>query len=287
VLLTFAVLLQFGSFLSSGDRAAPVENRLPGILRAFVMHRRRLLEVAVDFALIVASFTVAFIVRVQGEGTPWMRHIFDLSIPVVLAARYAAFIAFGLYRGVWRYAGARDAVNIVCAVVVSEVVAFGVLSLTVIWNDFPRGVFIIDAFICTALIGASRFGERAIDGVVSELRTRGGQRRTLIVGAGRGGRSLLRELRETPGERVIGFVDDDASLRRRRLQGVPVLGQVDEIGLVLGRTHPDAVLVTIPDAARDRLDAVVEACGRAGVPCRFVRREIDLDPRVVLGATAD
>jgi hypothetical protein len=44
------------------------------------------------------------------------------------------------------------------------------------------------------------------------------------------------------------------------------------------------VLVTIPDAPRERLDLVLEACTRAGVPCRFVRREIDLDPSAVLGA---
>jgi hypothetical protein len=44
--------------------------------------------------------------------------------------------------------------------------------------------------------------------------------------------------------------------------------------------------VTIPDAPRERLDLVVEACMRADVPCRFVRRETDLDPRVVLGASA-
>jgi len=47
------------------------------------------------------------------------------------------------------------------------------------------------------------------------------------------------------------------------------------------------VLVTIPDAPRDRLDAIVGACTAAGVPCRFVRREIDLDPRVVLGSAAE
>jgi len=44
------------------------------------------------------------------------------------------------------------------------------------------------------------------------------------------------------------------------------------------------VLVTIPDAPRERLDLVVEGCSQAEVPCRFVRRETDLDPRVVLGA---
>ena len=45
--------------------------------------------------------------------------------------------------------------------------------------------------------------------------------------------------------------------------------------------------MTIPDAPRERLDGVVEACGRAGVPCRFVRREIDLDPAVALGAAVE
>jgi FlaA1/EpsC-like NDP-sugar epimerase len=94
------------------------------------------------------------------------------------------------------------------------------------------------------------------------------------------------ELRETAGERVLGFVDDNPRLRRRKIRGVPVLGGLDELSRVLGRTEPDIVLVTIPDAPRERLDAVVAACAEAGVPCRFVRREVDLDPRVVLGTTA-
>ena len=44
------------------------------------------------------------------------------------------------------------------------------------------------------------------------------------------------------------------------------------------------MLVTIPQAPADRLDAVVRACAAADVPCRFVRRETDLDPVAVLGA---
>jgi FlaA1/EpsC-like NDP-sugar epimerase len=110
--------------------------------------------------------------------------------------------------------------------------------------------------------------------------------RTLIVGAGRAGRSLLRELRETPGEHVVGFVDDDSRLRGRRLQGVPVLGGAHELERILSAAGPETVLVTIPDAPRERLDLVVEGCARAQVPCRFVRRETDLDPRVVLGAAS-
>jgi hypothetical protein len=46
------------------------------------------------------------------------------------------------------------------------------------------------------------------------------------------------------------------------------------------------VLVTIPDAPHHRLEAIVAECADAGVDCRFVRREIDLDPTAVLGAAA-
>ena len=107
--------------------------------------------------------------------------------------------------------------------------------------------------------------------------------RTLIVGAGRSGRSLLRELRESPGVRVVGFVDDDPEFRRRRIQGVPVVANLEEIGWAIGRLSPEAVLVTIPDADRIRLELVIEACKRADISCRFVRRHMDIDPAVAFG----
>ena len=286
VLLTFALLVQFASVLSDVERA-PGLVRERGWLRTFVVNPRRLIESFVDFALITAAFAAAYYLRLQGGGSDYERHIFLVSLAVLLAVRYAAFIPFGLYRGVWRYAGARDAGSIVAAVVLSEVIAYLILDATQAWGSFPRGIFIIDALICTVLVGASRFWERAFVRAVSSFTGRGDRRRTLIVGAGRGGRSLLRELRETPGEQVVGFVDDDRRLARRRLQGVPVLGGTADIGRILSRARPDTVLVTIPDAPRERLDRVIDACADAEVPCRFVRRETDLDPRVVLGATVD
>jgi len=117
--------------------------------------------------------------------------------------------------------------------------------------------------------------------------TSGSDRRLDILDAGLTGRSLMLELRETAGERVVGFVDDNPRLRRRRVHGVPVLGSSEELPRILERSTPAIVLVTIPDAPRDRLDAIVAACADADVTCQFVRREIDLDPRVVLGSTAE
>jgi UDP-GlcNAc:undecaprenyl-phosphate GlcNAc-1-phosphate transferase len=286
VLITFAFLLQFGSYLADTERT-PQPDGATSFIRSLLVHRRRFLEVVVDFALICASFTIAFIIRAEGTGVPWQRHVFNLALPAILISRYVFFMLFGLYRGVWRYAGARDAASIFAAVALSEVAAFLFISATVVWNGFPRGTFLIDVLLCSLLIGLARFWERGAAHAIQSVVRRSDQERTLIVGAGRSGRSLLRELRETPGARVIGFVDDSAAFRRRRIQGVPVVATLDEIGWAIGRLTPDTVLVTIPDARREGLDAVVEACRRADFSCRFVRRQMDLDPAAVLGAAVE
>ena len=287
VLVTFAFLLQLGSYLADVNRSeAPQETA--SFLRSLLVHRRRLIEVLVDFALITSAFTAAYIIREETLGPGWSRHVFNLSLPVLLISRYVFFVLFGLYRGVWRYAGARDAAMIFGAVVASEATTFLFIWATVPWNGFPRGTYAIDLLICSFLIGVSRFWER---GVAHALRTfvgRGEQERFLIVGAGRSGRSLLRELRESRSARVLGFLDDDPQLRRRRIQGVAIVAGVREIGWALGRFAPDTVLVTIPDAPTDCINGIIEACRRADVSCRFVRRQIDVAPLTALQqATAE
>ena len=286
VLVTFALLVQFAGFLVDLERGALADQEaVPGSwrMRTVVLHRRRLFEVLLDFVLITACFSGAYFLIVQGIGTTYERHVFTVALPAVLVTRYIAFILLGLYQGIWRFAGSREAASIVVGVAVSELAAVGIVVATTPLGGFPVSVFVLDALLCMPVIGASRFGERALFRARSTLRERDA-RRTLIVGAGRSGRSLLRELRETPGERVVGFVDDDPRLHRRRLLGVSVRGGILDMERILTTVQPDTVLVTIPQAPADRLDAVVRACAAADVPCRFVRRETDLDPVVVLGA---
>jgi UDP-GlcNAc:undecaprenyl-phosphate GlcNAc-1-phosphate transferase len=286
VVLTFVLLVQFASFLADVERRPLAAGEPMALTQAFAVHWRRVVEVIVDCGMITGSAIGAYLIVFGWPGSQSERFIFGLTLPVLLAARYLAFIPFGLYRSIWRYAGARDAAAIVTAVVLSEVVTLAFMVLTQDMRDFWRSFFIVDALICMAAIGASRFAERAIVTGTRSMRDRTA-RRTLIVGAGRTGRSLMRELRETAGERVVGFVDDNPRLRRRRVHGVQVVGTSGELPRILERIETDVVLITIPDAPRERLDEIVAACEDAGVPCRFVRREIDLDPRVVLGSTAE
>jgi UDP-GlcNAc:undecaprenyl-phosphate GlcNAc-1-phosphate transferase len=285
VLVTFALLAQFGGALAGVDESRPNGSGLT-FWRTLELHWGRALEVAGDFVLVTAAFAAAYLLRFEGIGTVNQRELFTDALPVILASRYAIFIVFGLYSSIWRYVGARDAMQIVAAVLLSEAVAVGLLAISdeTAFATFSRSVFAIDALLCTVLIGASRFGARALARALPRFAYRGERTRTLIVGAGRGGRSLARELHETPGEKAIGFIDDNPRLQRRRLQGVPVLGTAADIDRVLARAQPDTVLVTIPAAPRERLDFVLQGCARAGVPCVVLRRETAPAAEAALGS---
>ncbi len=281
VLLTFALIVQFASFLADVDRSeTPGAEPREGFLRALIVHRRRFVEVVVDGVVITAAFYGAYVLRIGSNGTPSQQSFFIATLPVLLFARYLVFIPLGLYRGVWRYVDVRDAIRIAIAVFTSEVLAFAFMSATRFRGDFPRAIFVIDVLLCTVLIGASRFWERAAYRGVTTLRSSGPRRRVLVVGAGRSGRSFARELRETPGEQIVGFVDDDPRLWRRRLIGVPVLGATDDMPEIVAAARPDLVFVAIPDAPSARLNLVFDACADASVDCKIVRREIETRPFV-------
>jgi UDP-GlcNAc:undecaprenyl-phosphate GlcNAc-1-phosphate transferase len=288
VLVTFALLIQLAGWLTDIDEGEAQPGTEPVRLTRILLRPRRLVEIAVDFALVTAAFTASYLLFVHGSGTDYEKHIFVVSLPVILAASYLVFIPAGLYSGVWRYAGAREAAAVVLAVAVANLLAYAAIWFSSRpFGDFPQRIYVVNALLAVVLVGASRFAERALFRAHSTFTDRRDRRRTLIVGAGRSGRSLLRELRETQGEHVIGFVDDDRRLRGRRMQGVPVLGSLADVERVLATVQPDVVLVTIPRAPRERLSEVVQACERARVPCRFVRREIDVDPLVAMGAAAE
>jgi FlaA1/EpsC-like NDP-sugar epimerase len=280
VLLTFVLLVQFASVLADLEergRRGDAESGLP--VRALVQPRR-LIEVLADFVAILVSFSLAYLLLVDGLGTGYQREIYVAALPILLGTRYVAFVAFGVYRRIWRYAGARDLASIAVATFVSAPVALGLLAATRPLKEFPWEIFVVDALLCFVLVSGSRLVLRALP----QLRDRGG-RRVLVVGAGRSGRSLARELQETAGERVIGFLDDNVRLRRRRIQGVIVIGDLDEAARFVPGL--DEVLVSIPDAPVERLQPVLDACTGAGVPCRFVRRDTTMAPPSLVEALAE
>ena len=275
VLVTFVLLVQFGSFLSDLEERSRrgVETPEPPLWRALVFEPRRLLEVVVDFVLVCSSFLVAHLLLIGGKGTDFERSIFLSALPILLTTRYVFFVALGVYRRIWRFATARDVVPIAVGCAGSAIVSYFVLIALRPIGSFPAvEVFVVDAVLCTLLVGGSRLAWRLLPEVRAGRQPR---RRVLVVGAGRTGRGLARELREGGEAVVVGFLDDNPRVRRRRILGITVLGDLDEADRAIARVSAEEVLVTIPEASSDRLGAVLRAAEAAGVPCRIVRRHTE------------
>ncbi|MGL6279208.1 MAG: hypothetical protein ACRC50_06595 [Gaiella sp.] len=263
VLATFVLLVQFGAFLSELSESAR-EGR-PGdtsLRHALVVEPRRLVEVLVDFALTCVSFFAAYALVVGGLGGDAQKGTFLATLPVLLAVRYVGFVAFRVYRRAWRYAHAVDFGALLLACLVSELVAWAILAATRDLGDFPARVFTVDVVLFAALATAARLAQRLLPSA-----RHAGRRRVLVVGAGSAGRAAARTLREH-GMRVVGFVDDDPRLQRRRVLGAPVVGTLGEVGAAIEALHPDEVVVAIAED-RDRVAAVRAVCGDEGVPMRL------------------
>ncbi len=278
VLVTFVVLVQFGSFLSDLEERSRrgIEGPEPSLWRALIFEPRRLVEVLADFVLICASFLAAYVLAVDGSGTTYERSVYLSALPVLLGSRYVFFVALGVYRRVWRFATARDVVPIAVGCFGSAIAAFLILIALRPIGSFPAAeIFAVDAILCTVLVGASRLTLRLLPETVGLWAER---RRVLIVGAGRTGRGLARELREDRESRVVGFLDDNPRVRRRRIVGIRVVGSLDEAERAIANTRADEVLVSIPAASHERLEHVLHAAEAAAIPCRLVRRHVELSP---------
>ncbi len=157
--------------------------------------------------------------------------------------------------------------------VVSQV-ATGTVDVNV-----PPGVLTLFFLLTLGLVGGARFVARTIyERPLRGFRPGKDARRVLIVGAGDGGRLVLREVIRNPGLGLnpVGFVDDDARLHGQRVDGVKVLGPRRDLDRILDEVEPDEVIIAIPSAPGAVRADVVAACRERGVPVRTLPTVFEL-----------
>jgi FlaA1/EpsC-like NDP-sugar epimerase len=154
------------------------------------------------------------------------------------------------------------------ASLLATLAAFGIVLATRDLGDFARSIFAVYAVAAALLAVTARWLVRFVP---EAGRADDDRRRVLVVGAGATGRGYVRDLRRAGDRNVVGFLDDSPKLRRRRVLGVPVLGTTGDAATVLAATRADELVITIPDAPPQQLDAVERACESAAVGCSVVR----------------
>ena len=268
VLVTFALLVQFGGFLgelSEQSRTRPAGDT--SFRHALTIDVRRLAEVLFDFVLLCGAYLLAFLPFVSGGGTEFQRGTFQAVLPILVGTTYVVFVLLGVYRRAWRYATVRDLAGLALATVLATLGAFGVVLATRDLGDFSAGVFALHALLAAGGVTAARIAMRWVP--APGRGREGSERRILLVGAGRDGRAMARELRRAGKVRVVGFLDDDARLQRTRVHGVPVLGTLDDAAAVLETIRADELLVTLGDAPTAQLDQLDRVATAAAVTCRL------------------
>ena len=102
--------------------------------------------------------------------------------------------------------------------------------------------------------------------------------KVLIIGTGKRAMRLSRKLRESVewGVDIVGHLDSDPTRVGPSVLGFPVLGTVADISAVLKRHVVDEVILAIPRAMIDDVDAIAYACEEEGVRCRFMADMFDL-----------
>lgn len=92
-------------------------------------------------------------------------------------------------------------------------------------------------------------------------------RALLVVGTGRRARRFVDRVQShvTWGLRVVGFLDDDARLIGRKVDGVEVIGQLSDLPRILREWVVDEVIFVVPRSWMSRIEPAILQCELVGV----------------------
>ena len=113
----------------------------------------------------------------------------------------------------------------------------------------------------------------------------------VIIGAGGHGKVVLDILRRDPDASIIGFIDDDKSLHNKAVDGVPVLGTVRSLSVLMSRYKLDAAVIAVGDnnVRADLFDKLAKfglKLKRAIHPHALIAHDVDIGEGAVIAAGA-
>ena len=237
-----------------------------------------------DLLVLSLAFALAFGVRFDFDLPYAMFKRFLFLWPYVVALEIAILHVAGVPRYAWRYVGVREATRIALAIGASSSVLLvarvgaGLYEATwsaATWAVVPYGVIIVNFALAFLGVAGSRFAWRALVEGRSRRRHRGGLgagAATLLVGAGRAGVQVSREIGGRPdlGLNPVAFVDDDPAKLGQVLNGVPVRGRTEDIAKLVREHAITEVVITIASASGADIRRIVSLCEDAHVTAKII-----------------
>lgn len=217
-----------------------------------------------DLSALVFAWAGGFLLRFNFDvpdsffGPLWW------GLAVLLPAHAIGCRLAGLYRGIWLFASLPDLKRVLRAVALSTAAVFVFFMFARHGQQLvPRSLLVLYPMLLVLYMGGGRAAYR----MWKEHRLYGGLiaqgKPVVIVGAGRGGAMLARELERSADWRVVALLDDDRSKWGRELSGNRIIGGIESLPEVLASEKASHVILAMPSAAaeacRQATDLAVEA----------------------------
>jgi FlaA1/EpsC-like NDP-sugar epimerase len=220
------------------------------------------------------AFYVAYQLRFDGRVPPDSVRQLWLLLPTLAAGQVLINSLLRLYRLVWRYVGLADALILARGYVLALAILLGLrLSLPTAAPNLCLPVSVCVMYFVLALAGsiAARVLRRLqYEGMPSKAWNGKNLRRLLLVGAGQAGAMLAREIAGRTDVKPVGFMDDDPNKLGMVINGLRVLGPIDELASIVRQHGVDEVVISMAKAHRNTLKKIWAICESLPVRAKIV-----------------
>ncbi|WP_031547969.1 polysaccharide biosynthesis protein [Salinicoccus luteus] len=227
---------------------------------------RYILLLIIDSLIVTFSVFIGYYILAPFFLQYTMPVLITTSIILLISHHVFAYV-FNLYHRAWEYASVRELMSIAQAVTAS-IIATYILNMLLFQTTFTR-LMIITWMMHLILIGGSRLSWRvARHHLVGKQSSDQEKLRTLVVGAGKGGSILIKQMLDTPTMNMLPVVavDDDSTKQRMELAGgVKVEGTREDIEKLIKKYDIRKVVIAIPSLSKTELNEIYELSNHESV----------------------
>lgn len=240
-----------------------------------------------DVVLLFCAIYFSHLIRFDFNIPKFHWGNFLFILPYLFVFKLISFYFFDLYKGMWRYTGISDLLNIIKASTTSSLCLIIMIFYVNRFDGVSRSVFIIDwcltVFFIIGLRLATRlcFAQFPESIKISDVKNilmhmirlnRHDMKKVIIIGAGDCGERVCRELLANTAAKscVVGFLDDELSKYGRKIHGVPVLGQLCDLPRIIEVENINEVVIAISYTSATNMRKIVGLCKKAGTSFKIV-----------------
>jgi len=206
----------------------------------------------------------------------WLRFNFDpiptvhfkgmlLLLTCALLMQIMSYVYFKLYRGVWHYVSLMDMTRIVHSVFFGVLATFILVFVLTRLEGVPRSVLLLYPLFLMIGLVVPRIFYRWLKDRRGHLLNVENKTPVLLIGAGRAGDLLLRDMLKGGDYEPVGILDDDTLSHGKEIHGVRVLGSSRDLELFVHKMDVKMVMLAIPTASQSLRNKIVSACSRLHV----------------------